>query len=171
MTSTYEDGSPWAKLCQVCRYLVDRLDDGLQQLAAGVVKNWRSEISYPHSLGHREFLQNAKDGCAVCMSLVDSLLRDHLAKIQRDGTEQLDCKSYVRLSKPSSHQSASNSSFNEAHIAVWFLAEIGSDSDVLFADMKVRRRAEGWFYIYMSFCPLNQNWCSTSSEKWKLYWQ
>ena len=85
MTSMYGEDSPLAKLCEVCSYLVDRLDDDVQEIETG--EKWTDKIIYPYSLGHRALFSYAKNGCGICTHLVEDLDQEELEEMStRDKT-------------------------------------------------------------------------------------
>jgi hypothetical protein len=144
MTSTYDEDSPLAKLCEVCSYLVDRLDDVVQEVEKGAERSDRS--IYPHSLGHRALFSNAKNGCGICMHLVEDLDQEGLEEMStRYETGEVDCKFHLTWDI-GTNSSDSNLSVTETVVAVLFW--IGVDD--VGAVKGVWRRAESKFCISFS---------------------
>jgi hypothetical protein len=63
-----------AKLCGVCTYLVDRIDDSIKQAKSAT---WTDRIIYPHAYTSTTWLSSARGGCAVCIRLLDSVMIQH----------------------------------------------------------------------------------------------
>jgi hypothetical protein len=144
MASIYEEDSPLAKLCEVCSYLVDRLDDVLQEVETG--ENRSNEIIYPHSLGHRAFFSNAKNGCGICMHLVEDLDEEELEEMSTtDKTEGMDCKFMLKMEFRIS-SSNSNLRVTKAVRSVLFWLEVDELDDLL-AVKRAWSRAASTFYI------------------------
>jgi hypothetical protein len=143
MTSTYEEDAPLAKLREVCSYLVDLLDDVVQEIETGEKRT--DEIIYPHSLGHRALFSNAKNGCGICTHLVDYLDQEELEEMStRDKPEGVDCKFELKL-EIGTNSSDSDLSATETVIAVLFWLEVDELGDIL-AIRRVWRRAASTFY-------------------------
>jgi hypothetical protein len=144
MTTTYDEDSPLAKLCEVCSYLVDRLDDVVQEVETG--ENQLDKILYPHSLSHRAFFSNAKNGCGICTHLVEDLDEEELEEMStRDKTEGMDCKFQLRL-EFRTNSSNPNLSVTKTVISVLFWLEVDELDDLL-AVKRAWRRAASMFYI------------------------
>jgi hypothetical protein len=149
MTSTYEECSPLAKLCEVCSYLVDRLDDVIHEVETG--ENQSKEIIYPHSLGHRAFFSNAKNGCGICMHLVEDLDEEELEEMSTtDKTEGMDCKFMLKMEFRTS-SSNSNLSVTKTVIAVLFWLDFDEPDDLLAVKRAWRRSASTFYITFYSF--------------------
>lgn len=73
--------TPFAKLCGDCRYLVSCLEDSLVKLRNSFDKSPIITIERPVPLSFREWLASPKEGCAVCLELMDSMMEKYRGEV------------------------------------------------------------------------------------------
>jgi hypothetical protein len=73
--------TPFAKLCGDCRYLISCLEDSLLKLRNSSDKFPMITVERPVPLSFKDWLASPKDGCVVCLELMDSLMQKYRSEV------------------------------------------------------------------------------------------